>query len=165
MEQLPTGDVEYRGVPFRLQGGERACVVLDSPRRPQSRLPKSVTLPVGRKADILYVVHSGAMLTHDKPNWRYRVRYADGESRPIDVVPGVNVRDYGEALNQEFMNPPGMRTTVGPDTCRNALSGCCGVFIMEWLNPRPQADIKDIEMVSGGEGVPILLAITGGVKK
>jgi hypothetical protein len=140
-------------------------VVLHSRQRPQSKLPQSVTIPVGRKADVLCFLHSGAMLAPGMTNWTYRIRYADGKRETIPVIPGVNVRNWENSNNPEFDHPPGLHTAPAPDRVGNTLSPMCGVYVTQWLNPRREVAIKEIEMVSAGEGVPILLAITGGVKK
>jgi hypothetical protein len=140
--------------------------VLQSRYRPAwTPVPKSVTITVGRKADVLYFLHSGAWLFGDVLQWSYVLTYADGTTERIPVIAGVNVRDWGRANVKEFDDPPGMRTTVAPEHVANTLAPTCGMYITEWLNPHPEADIKEIEMLSAGEGVPILLAITGGVKR
>jgi len=165
MNGLETGMQTVRGVPFRLLS-PLSCVVLDSFRRPQSTLPKSVVVPVGRKADVLYILHSGAWLTPGKRHWTYIARYADGKSESIPVVAGVNVRDWSNANVADFENTKTMRTSVWPQFVGNALSPTCGIYEMEWLNPRPAVVIDEIQMVAAEQGgVPVLLAITVGQKK
>jgi hypothetical protein len=164
MRGLPPGRKLYDGVPFTILA-PRSCVVLQSKYRPQSKLPSRVRIPVGRKADVLYFLHSGAWITPNQTHWSYIVRYRSGRTRTIPVVEGVNVRDWGHANITEFADTPTMRTVVAPEKAANTLSPTCGVYRTEWLNPHPGYTIREIEMVSEKQGVPILLAITGGVRK
>jgi hypothetical protein len=120
-----------------------------------------VTIPVNRKADALYFLHTGALLKPGATNWTYVIGYADGRRQVIPVLPGVNVRNWENSNNPEFDNPQGMRTTPAPERVGNALSPVCGVYVTEWTNPRSDTAIRTIEMVSAEQGVPILLAITG----
>lgn len=164
MKGLSTGSKTNEGVPFELLAPQ-TCIVLDSSQRPQSKLPKSVTIPIDLKANVLYFLHSGAWLNAGKTHWIYTVNYADGKKEEINVVAGVNVRDWSSANVTDFENTQTMRTTVWPELVGNKLSPACGIFQMEWLNPRPDVAIQNIEMTSSGNGVPILLAITAGQQK
>jgi len=164
MRGFGAGQKNYGGVPFRILE-PLSCVVLNSRQRPQSKLPQRVTIPVNRRADVLYVLHTGALLISGRTNWTYVIHYTNGRQSAIPVVPGVNVRNWEASNNPEFDNPPGMRTVPAPERVGNALAPVCGAYIMEWLNPRRDTPIRAIEMISSGDGIPILLAITGGVRQ
>jgi hypothetical protein len=164
MKGFPTGKKMNEGVPFEILS-PLSCIVLDSPARPQSKLPKSVVIPMDRKADALFFLHSGAYLEAGKLHWTYRILYADGKSEEIKMVAGANIRDWSQANLTDFENTKTTRTTVWPDKVGNVLSPTCGVYRLEWLNPRPKEAIKSVEMISAGRGVPILLAVTAGAKK
>jgi len=163
MRSLDTGRQTHEGVPYELLT-PKTCVVLRSRYRQSTDLPEQVAIPVGGKARVLYFLHSGAWITEGKPHWAYEVHYADGKQETISVVGGVNVFDWGGAEeSRDFPNTESRRTTVWPQRVANMLSPKCGLFAMEWLNPRPQEPIREIRMVTAPEGgVPILLAITLG---
>jgi len=141
----------------------KTCVVLASFKRPQSKLPRQVTIPVGDKADILYFLHSGAWLTPHQRHWTYIVHYEDGTTESIPVVAGMNVHDWSDAANHDFANTSRMRTVLWPQIVGNTLGPNCGVYRTEWLNPKPDKVIQSVDMVAEkGGGVPILLGITLG---
>jgi parallel beta-helix repeat protein len=165
MKGLATGRRTHEGVPFDLLA-PKTCVVLRSPQRPAGNLPPQVALPVGAKADILYFLHSGAWLTSGATHWSYVVRYADGSSVTLPVIGGANVRDWSQAGDATpFPRTPGQRVTVWPDKVGNVVSPECGLYRLDWVNPHPERQIATIEMVAAEDGVPVLIAITRGVKR
>jgi len=36
-----------------------------------------------------------------------------------------------------------------------------GLYLLEWANPEPAAEIADLEFFSAGTAAPILVAVTG----
>ena len=67
MRKLPTGDQVIGGIPFRVARGPKAVVAVQANPKPGSDVVREVTIPVGRKMEVLYVLHAGAFLA---PNAR-----------------------------------------------------------------------------------------------
>jgi hypothetical protein len=176
LRSFPTGKQTFEGVPFDIS--PKGCVVLKcSAWRPQSKdLPEKVVIPIKRKADVLVFLHTAAYLGHGHV-WSYIIHRADGTKEEIKVVGGENVRDWSETI----ADAPFPREY--PTTSRMAWSGSNKTFdkvhicMMTWVNTATWCDITDVEMVavganvpaaeamSRGVAVPVLIGITGGVKK
>jgi hypothetical protein len=167
LRHVGVGRKTYGGVPFTVLS-PRSCLVLDPHYRPEGKLPRNVTIPVNRKADVLCFLHTGTWLlpgplpTGADSSWAYVVDYGNGYQR-IAVVPGVNVRDWGAAGARRFTDTKDMRTTAPFEPTGGASSPVAGIVCMEWVNPRKNDEIKGIA-VHSGDGVPIILAITGGTR-
>jgi hypothetical protein len=153
------GKHTFHGVPFDVLEG-KSCVVLASKNR-ESGPPRQVGIPVHRKAKAFYFLQSSAWtsLAHHAS---YFVRYADGSVDEIQLVGGQNLRDW-VADNADAPFPFESETYT-----RHAWGGSCEqfkqahLFVMQWINPKPELAIDAIDFVSTNEGVPILLGLTAG---
>lgn len=163
MSALGTGRKEYEGVPFLILA-PKSVVVLDSPVRPQSQLPKQVTIAVGSRADVLYFLHSGAWVSEGDGQFTYVIKYADGSQEQIEMVGGKNLADWSLGRRASFPRLEGQRASIAT-TVGTTMFPEVNVYMLEWLNPQPQAEIESIDFLNAGTGVPLLLAITGGVSK
>ena len=166
LRTFPTGRQTFGGVPFTILA-PKGCVVLKSGMRPQSKtLPESAEVPVGRHADVLFFLHSGAWLGGGRHHWSYVVHRGDGTQEAIKVIGGENIRDWASpdaALPFDREHPT---TTRVAWTGSNQTFDSVSVYMMAWLNTHTWCDVTKIEMVSPeGHGVPILIAITAGTKK
>jgi hypothetical protein len=166
MKGLSTGRQTHEGVPFDLLA-LKSCVVLSSSRRPPGDLPRQVVIPVGARANILYILHSGAWISPGATHWSYVVRYADGTRATIPVMGGVNVRDWSQAGDATpFPRTAGQRVTVWPEKVGNVVAPECGLYRLDWVNPHPDREIATLEMgLVDDSAVPVLLAITRGTKR
>ena len=156
----------FDGVPFRVLS-PLGCVVLRSGYRPQSQdLPERVVIPVNHKADVLYFLHSGAWLGNGQHEWTYTIHRGDGTQEEVRVVGGESIRDWsdpnpGLPFDREYPT-----TTTVAWTGTNPTFDRVSVYAMAWVNHSDWCDVTDVEMTAApGGGVPILIAITGGVTK
>ena len=161
MRRLPTGLLTLGGVPFNISKADPSIIVLKSAARPAGNLPDKVTIPVHRRADALFFLHSGAWLTGPE-SFRYIIRYADGKELPI-VVGDQNILDWidPDPLTQ-FPNEQGTFSAVAL-TVPVPRFGQGSIYRMEWHAPadRREVEITSIDFVGNGRCVPILLAVTG----
>jgi hypothetical protein len=181
LSHVGTGKTIYDGVPFTI-AQPKSCLVLRSKHaQTRSRLPGSVVIPVNRRAHAVYILHAGAWLLPGIPHnfWQYRIRCANTPEALILVGAEANVRDWGadpRPFDQAAaVLPKGAwyeqqlkttRATVPFELKGGTPAPVCGVYRLEWANPQPNQEIKEIEVRSGNsENVPIILAITGGVRK
>jgi alpha-L-fucosidase 2 len=165
MRQLPTGLQTLGQVPFNILKGEKSIIVLKGAARPPGDLPAKVTIPVGRKADALFFLHSGAWV-YEAESYRYVVRYADGREFPI-VVGNHNLQDWIEMEPAtRFADEQGSFSTVAV-TVPVKQFGQGNAYRLEWHAPADCRDveIRSIDFIGNGRCVPILLAITGVVER
>ncbi len=166
LRMFPTGEQVFNGVSFTILS-PKGCVVLRSNQRPQSaELPESVTIPVNRKADVLFFLHSGAWLGDGRHHWSYVIHRGDGTQEKIDVVGGENIRDWSSPNPDLPFDREYPTTTKVAWTGSNPTFDKVSVYMMAWVNTHDWCDVTNVEMTSPeGDGVPILLAVTGGVRK
>lgn len=165
LRMFPTGPQVFGGVPFTVLS-PLGCVVLKSGFRPQSTdLPDRVTIEVNRKADVLYFLHSGAWIGSGVHHWTYIIHRGDGTQQELRVVGGENLRDWSDPnadlpFDREF--PTTTQVAWGG---RNQTFDKVSVYMMAFVNTHDWCNVTHIEMIAAeGGGVPILIAITGGVK-
>lgn len=135
--------------------------------RPQSKdLPDRVEITVNRKADMLFFLHSGAWLGGGSHHWSYIIHRGDGTREEIKVVGGVNIRDWSDPnAALPFDREEGTLTRVAWSGSNQTFDKV-STYVMAWPNPHNWCEVTKIEMISPeGSGVPILIAVTGGVKK
>lgn len=166
LRMFPTGLQTLSGVPFKILA-PKGCLVLKSPYRPQSKdLPGRVVIPIHRKADVLYFLHSGAWLGGGQQEWSYIIHRGDGTSETLRIVGGENIRDWSSPTPDLPFDREFPTTTQAAWTGSNPTFEKVSVYMMAWVNPNAAwCEVTEVEMVASGEGgVPILIAITGGVK-
>ena len=164
MRNLPTGLQTLGQVPFNILKADKSIIVLKGSARPAGNLPDKVTIPVGRKADALFFLHSGAWV-FESESFRYVVRYADGQERTI-IVGNHNLQDWIEMEpSTRFADEQGSFSTVAV-TVPVKQFGQGSAYRLEWHAPadRRDVEIRSIDFVGNGRCVPILLAITGVVE-
>ena len=163
MRELKTGDRRLGGVMFRLlPDAANAVIVLKSLNRPKGELPDKVTIPVGKKLDTLFFLHSAAWCpTGNEEAFHYVVHYADGKDVTLKVT-GNNLVDWIHDGVARFPLEEETFTTA-VETVKNTQFKQGSLYRMEWSAPldRRGVEIKSIDFVGGGNAVPILLGITG----
>ena len=163
MRLLATGERKFGGVAMKILPGDKSIVVLKGTPRKAGELPEKVTIPVGRKVDSLFFLHSCAWTPETGAEaFRYVLHYKDGKSETISVVSGQQVTDWAGKPVQRFSGEQKTFTTVA-DTVANPQFGQGSVYRMEWNCPtdRRAVELESIEFVGNGGSVPALLAISG----
>jgi hypothetical protein len=182
LAHFPVGEQRFAGVTYDVRDFRTsplpACVMLAGPGT-KADLPKSVTgIPVGKKADALFFLHTFLRAKEWQPRgeektppvvFAYVVHYADGSSVevPVRYERGVGnflssqpagVAEASVAWAAPFPNDPEKK-----DPPRQAV-----VYQMMWKNPRPgdaiqSVDLKYDEKAGNQYGAPVLLGITAGM--
>jgi hypothetical protein len=165
---LPFGDQTFCGVPMRILNpaahGGRAGVVLRGQDRPYFP-DRSGLIPVQRKLRRLFFLVAAAWPeragAEPLATLRLRCTPVNADTRPVDLplLAGHNVgpwdqpvADLPAALLAWTATHPRSKTPVG-------------LYLIEWPNPEPAAALADLEFISAGTAVPILVAVTGeGIK-
>ena len=149
------------GVPFRIGKG---ALVLKSPHLDLD-LPSEAALPVQGRADALFFLQTSAWSAPNRHHASYLVQYRDGTAEEIKLVGDVNLRDWTGSANASAPFPFETDTLT-----RQAWSGLgkkgdvASLYCLAWPNPHPEKEIAGVAFRSLGEGVPILVAVTVGVR-
>lgn len=176
---LPVGEQRFAGVDYVIRDFKTsplpACIMLGSPavKVPMARAVDGI--PVDRKADVVFFLHTFHRVTEWRPQgdkkvpptlFHYVVHYADGT---VIEVPVVYERGIGHWLAQEPHGLPdaavAWAASLPKDPSHQAI-----VYQMTWANPRPGAEIRTIDVrygagASDAYGVPIVLALSTGRAK
>jgi len=157
MRAAKTGLRKFGGVPFQILDPPNSIVVLKSTWRAPGKLPEKVEIPVGRKADTLFFLHSAAWFSQ----FTYVLHYADGKGVRI-VMDAKNMVDWAAEPKASFPAEVGTCTTVA-ETVPSPQFGCGSLYRTEWSAPadRRPVKLKSIEFLNSGNCVPVLVAITG----
>jgi len=150
LRSVPHGRIELRGVPFHILDGERTCIVLKG--RGREKAPASAAVPVGRTCETLYFLHACAWGRQGAAIGRYELVYADGSTHPLPLRCGSEIRDWWRPAD----TPESACGWEGS----NAQSDSVGLGIFPVVNPKPAQPVKEVRVVSAGEAVPILVALT-----
>jgi hypothetical protein len=176
---LPIGAQKLAGVDYVIRDFKTsplpACIMLAGPGV-KGPMPKSVDgIPVDRKADVLFFLHTFHVTKEWRPQgdkkqpptvFRYVIHYADGKTADAPVV---YERGVGHWLSADPRGLPDAAVAwSGPlpkDATRQAV-----VYQMSWTNPRSGVAIRAIDVryddaIGSSYGVPIVFAITAGTAR
>jgi len=174
LSQLPHGEVVLDGVPYVVRDFKTSplpsCVMLGGPGA-KGQMPNEVIgLSVGTRADALYFLHTlnrtgewRASKPEDVPPvvFQYVVHYADGQTVTVPVL-------YGQGADHWISKQPaGLRDAAvawAAPFAGDASGDQAVLYQLQWMNPRPDAEIATVDLVYGPDGsrygVPALIAIT-----
>ncbi len=161
---LPTGRKTFAGVPFLVAdpaaNGRRGAVAVS--RRPG--FPERVSIPVGRKAGSLYLLHSVGNAGNLKVAGAIRFVYEDGSEATQYAVQDRNVSGWWyPALEPSW--PGGYGSPRLPPFAKLAWRGrsdVCpnvGIYWYGLDNPHPERAIRSIDLVAAGDGA--IYAVAG----
>jgi beta-galactosidase len=172
LRHFPVGEVKLAGVNYVIRDFKTsplpACIMLAGPGA-KGTMPKAVEgIPVGRKADVLFFLHTFHRTREWRPQsdkdrtppavFKYVVHYEDGKTAEVPVR-------YERGVGNWVEESPGGRAEAAvawaaplpTDGGKQAV-----VYQMSWTNPRPGVAIRNIDVREEGNscGVPVVLAIT-----
>jgi hypothetical protein len=161
LAQLPSGLQKFAGVQFDVRG----LIQLSGSALENlgGRFPKQVVdIPVNRKATNIHFLHGTAWdALYGTVIGRYRINYANGESRDAKIIFGRNVRDWWFAPTQPQLTMGAAVAWQGSNPASRQLGMAVRIYKFTWINPLPNVEIKSIDVESAMEKpAPFLLAIT-----
>ncbi len=161
LAQLPSGLQKFAGVQFDVRG----LIQLSGSALENlgGRFPKQVVdIPVNRKATNIHFLHGTAWdALYGTVIGRYRINYANGESRDAKIIFGRNVRDWWFAPTQPQLTMGAAVAWQGSNPASRQLGMAVRIYKFTWINPLPDVEIKSIDFESAMEKpAPFLLAIT-----
>lgn len=156
MRQIQTGNRKFGGVPFNILEG-KSLIALKSTWRHPGDLKDQVNIPVGKKVDTLFFLHSGAWTN----SWKYVLNYADGKTVEI-IMDRKNIKDWAGEPTDYFPAEEVTYTTVA-QTVESPQFGKGSIYRTEWSAPadRRNVELKSIDFVNTANCIPMLIGITG----
>ena len=159
LRNLPTGLQRLGGVLFEVidpeANGGRSVIMLRGARDPTRTMPARVTIPVGRPAAELCILHTlpYPVARFGETVGVYRIYFDDGEGAEIPVQFRRNIGTWlDDPIAFEHEIAWSGRTRSGVDV---RLSLLC------WVNPQPERTIVTIDLLTaGGDVAPTVFAIT-----
>lgn len=148
------GEPTLRGVPFKVLGQEGGAAGLRviAVGGKESRAPREVTVPVGRKCDTLYFLHVGHDAKTGSHVGKYELSYQDGKAVSVPLFAGREIGD----LNRPTEGKP---SAVGWQW--NEGDGQRAVSVMPIENPRPEEPIRAVRVSASGDRASLsLIALT-----
>jgi beta-galactosidase len=146
--------------------------MLDGPGVPNKLASEVRGIPIGRKADALFFLHTARldarMNDQDRKEkrryemLRYVVTYADGQTADIPIYAEIDIEEFKQ---KEPKATPGAQIAWTKPYEGTGFSAV--VYSKQWNNPRPDVEIKSIDVVYGAQkrGVPALIAVTAASAK
>lgn len=180
-EALPIGRRLFAGIPFMVadpaQHGGRGAVALRSATIRKTlgeEVPASVEVPIGGRADFVYILHGAGWVKEHGQIGRYELLFEDGETAALPVVAygpeaapeqaeqqrqTANVQDWWPTATQ-FANDC-VRFAVVPDP-QGQLEGRRYLYVVEWPNPCPHETIKALRLCGDptASGSLLVLSVT-----
>lgn len=151
---VPNGDAWFGTDLFRLSkdNAKQSAVRLASSLDDAPAYPSAVSIPIGKKAGKLLFLHTSAWV--DGTNRKvgtYCIKYGDGTESTIDIRYGDNVISWTD-----------QRSIQGAFRCwegRTPNGEKVSLHRLEWTNPKPDVEIRSIEL--GSERTEAGLAVLG----
>lgn len=162
-ESLPSGRHTLAGVPYDVYEMETSPVpqvlMLGGAQGPQGLPREILDIPVGRKADALFFLHTAKLTNPGETGaelFRYRIRYADGQSVEVPVCVGQQIGAFVADAPKALPGAALAWSNRAPD------GRTLAAYALQWDNPRPDVAIAAVDMVGlqEGRGAPVLLALT-----
>lgn len=146
--------LEADGAPIHVQPGR--AILLAGKLNPESTsaYPKSVNLPVGRKASSLVLVH-GTLLAAASPTvGRYVVTYEDGSTQEIPLTYAENIL----AFDDQSLAWQAEAVWSGADGNGQGTT----VRSLHWANPHPEKTIRSLTLrAEDSVAAPALIGVAG----
>ena len=169
---LPTGRQDFAGVTYNIDDFATSpvptVVMLGGPNIPNRPANEVRGIPVGRKADALFFLQAARIDRRRDPREvrenqnfeiaRYVVTYADGKQEAIPVRAEVDVDDYRQKSPAVLPGSQVAWTRPFEGSGSSAVA-----YSMQWNNPRPDVEIRAIDLLPGKErprGTLALLAVS-----
>lgn len=174
---FPRKDV-IRGVPFTFvdpaANGGKGMIALRG--RYRKTLPERVrSIPVNKVPKRIFFLHGMCYNADNGKVMTYRLNFADGQTREIDVYAGIGVGEWKVAPGGKTLAelPEALTGKIYPAAKSGQWGEGAGGYVYVWTNnvrtlgvtnqdvdQRSLATLKSIDLISAGRAVPLLFAIT-----
>lgn len=153
---LPRGVQKLQNVEYDLRGIVQVSGQVFAQRK--QVFPEAVKgIKVGLKCRTLNFLHASRWTEADgKTIGRYVIHYADGQTRQVPIVFGVDLRDWLPSWDAHA-------AAKDPPVGWHGRDGKLDIVLFEkqWPNPLPDAEISSIDLLSSmTDAAPFLVALT-----
>ncbi len=152
LARVPSGpQVPFEGIPFDISG----TINLKSPTHAPN-LPERVPgLRVGRKVKKFYFLHgSGWGAGKGEKVMYYQVNYKDKTSVKVEVLDEIHMMNW-------WFAPVPMTGAKLAWQGKNEVHMPICLYLMEWINPRPQVEVETMDFLSANSGsTPFVVGVT-----
>jgi beta-galactosidase len=175
LKALPPGDHVFGGVKYNIYEMPTSPVpqvLMLGGNGVPGNLPAEIKdIPVNTKADALFFLHTARLdrrlSDRDREQkkrfelCKYMIRYADAQVVEVPVFAEVDIDHFAQREPKAIPGAQIAWTAKFDGSEESAV-----VYAKQWDNPRPEAEIKSVDLVYGKDkdrGVPALLALTAAV--
>ncbi|MCF6175399.1 MAG: hypothetical protein L3J71_06505 [Victivallaceae bacterium] len=165
------GIVKFYGVPFKVidpaTNNQKAMITMKSGWKTDKHFPAEVTIPVNRKARVLYFFHGAS---YAATHWgmgasrRYEIIYSDGKTVRIPLICAGGHENIGNWM----WNPSGTVPLVDTNSAKPVPVQIGNttkyLFTLEWINPYPAKKITAVKVITANDKkwfTVVVLGITG----
>jgi beta-galactosidase GanA len=157
---LPLGHQIFLGVPFEIidptKNNSKSCLVLAGEKKPYFP-SRAMNISVNSPAKKLFFLHTNGWNRQGHPSLIYTINYADGSSQRLVMHDSREIGDWYKVEDGKVSD-----AAIAWEKCQESLRKIfVGIFAHEWKNPKPDVEIKTIDIKSSGNSVPTVIAITG----
>ena len=160
---MEVGRRVFYGVPFDVldpkDNDKRTAIALPSSRLFPNELAPSVTVDVGRKAAVLYFLHT-TWYTRKEEGQSYTFHYDDGSDFKVDFIGHVHCGDWWSPPARVYTED--VRHVLAP-AAKGSKTFHRNMHVMQWRNPSPEKKIRSITFTSNPEAqmAIFVVAVTG----
>jgi len=172
LKALPPGDHVFGGVKFNVYEMPTSPVpqvLMLGGNGVPGNLPQEIMgVPINVKADALFFLQTARIdrRLNDREReekkrlelCKYVVHYADGQTAEVPVFAEVDIEHFSQPEPKAIPGAQIAWTAKFDGSDESAV-----VYVKQWNNPRPGAEIKSVDLVYGKDkdcGVPALIAVT-----
>ncbi|MBI5723289.1 MAG: hypothetical protein HZA50_04975 [Planctomycetes bacterium] len=170
-KDMPVGDQTFAGVKFNVYEFATSpvptVIMLAGKGVPNNPAEQVTGIPVNKKADALFFLHTARIdqPLSDKERKdnvkleiaKYVVHYADGQTAEIPLTLEADIGSF-----RQKAPAPLSGAQIGWTAKFEGTEDSAVAYVKQWNNPRPDAEIKSIDLVYGKDkrAVPALIAVT-----
>jgi len=158
---LPLGVQKLAGVDFDVRGVIQVTGV-QAEYAGAAFADEQTGIKVGRKCKQLHALHAAGWRAEDgTPIGKYVLHYAGGETATLNIVYGVDTRDWWTSSSEPKDAKSATIAWTGSNQATDAAGASLRLFKRTYENPKPNLVIETVDLVSThGDSAPFLIALT-----
>ena len=155
--QAPVGSNQFMDIPYQIidpaANSGNAAIILRGAKAPD--LPARMSIDnINGKFRRLFFLNTSWYMKAGSKVMDYIINYSDGTRAVFPVMAGKDIGDW-------FAPSDLSNSAVAWSGKHPVIKAPFGYYITPWENPHPGKVIASIDIISGGNSVPIVLGVTG----
>ena len=172
LRRLKPGPHTFYGVPLRISDSKKGtkpnCLALASQHISINEAPEKLSVEVGRKAQVLYILGACGWSTM-KQNFEVVAHFSDGSADKFQINPAGVLRGQYENIHEwshsdDVIETPVSRPIVLPlNETPQGITDTRTIYILQWRVSNPEKVIDRLEFIGDKNynATLLILAITG----